>query len=371
MNKPVRISFWFVASTFVLVGVLHLGTPLLATLFSLFILDKLHRTRSKLPAMGAFVVLVLAGSYALAHFTAQAVVALPAVAERAIPSIADYAQARGVELPFTDWESLKTVALETATEQAQYLGAFATGATREAVLLLIGLVVAVSIFYNSQLDLDRHTHPLRDNLYSLTCEALADRFRLFYTSFTTVMGAQIVISAINTALTSVFVFASGLPNAAVVVGVTFLCGLLPVVGNLISNTIITVIAFTVSPQMAALALGFLVLIHKLEYFLNSKIIGDRIRNPVWLTMVGLVLGERLMGIPGMILAPVVLHYVRAEALQIEVQRERAATPGVAPGESPTLVFEPTGQAASQPAALAAEPARLAALPSPGKTATGS
>jgi predicted PurR-regulated permease PerM len=364
-SHPVRISFWFVALTFVLVGVLHLATPLLTILFSLFILDKLHRTRSKWPAMVAFTVLVAAGSYALAHFTAQAVVALPAVAERAIPSIADYAEQRGVELPFTDWQSLKTVALETATEQAKVLGVFATGATRELVLLVIGLVVAASLFYNSQLDLDRHTHAVRDNLYSLTCEAVIDRFRLFYRSFTTVMGAQIFISAINTALTSVFVFLSGLPNAWLVIGVTFLCGLLPVVGNLISNTIITAIAFTVSPRMALLALGFLVLIHKLEYFLNSKIIGDRIRNPVWLTMLGLVLGERLMGIPGMILAPVVLHYVRAEALQIEVARALAGTVAQQPAkEAPALV-------AGEVEGALPETVRLVAVAPPGKTSTGS
>ena len=65
--------------------------------------------------------------------------------------------------------------------------------------------------------------------------------------------------------------------------------------------------------MALVSLIFLVVIHKLEYFLNSKIIGDRIRNPMWLTLVGIVLGEKLMGIPGMILAPVVLHYIKVEA----------------------------------------------------------
>ena len=60
------------------------------------------------------------------------------------------------------------------------------------------------------------------------------------------------------------------------------------------------------------------MVHKLEYFLNSKIIGDRIRNPVWLTLIGLIIGERLMGIPGMILAPVVLNYLRIEMSKIEV-----------------------------------------------------
>ncbi len=124
--------------------------------------------------------------------------------------------------------------------------------------------------------------------------------------------------------------AVGLPYAVVVIGVTFLCGLIPVLGNLVSNTIIVGIGFTVSPKMALTALVFLVVIHKLEYFLNSKIIGQRIRNPLWLTLLALVLGERLMGLPGMILAPVVLNYIRMEASRIEVKRplDPPASPGL-------------------------------------------
>jgi predicted PurR-regulated permease PerM len=92
----------------------------------------------------------------------------------------------------------------------------------------------------------------------------------------------------------------------------------PIVGNLISNTIIVFVALTVSLKLAISAIIFLVVIHKLEYLLNSKIIGDRIRNPVWLTLVALIIGERLMGIPGLILAPVVLNYLRVEMLTVEV-----------------------------------------------------
>ena len=77
------------------------------------------------------------------------------------------------------------------------------------------------------------------------------------------------------------------------------------------------IAFTVSPRLALAALVFLIVIHKLEYFLNSKIIGERIKNPVWLTLLALILGERLMGIPGMILAPVVLNYIKVETARME------------------------------------------------------
>ena len=45
---------------------------------------------------------------------------------------------------------------------------------------------------------------------------------------------------------------------------------------------------------------------------GSKIIGYRIKNPMWLTLLALVIGERFMGIPGMILAPVFLDYVKVE-----------------------------------------------------------
>jgi predicted PurR-regulated permease PerM len=187
------------------------------------------------------------------------------------------------------------------------------------LFLLIGMVVAISLFFNSQLDLYRETHKTKNNLYSVLADEIATRFRDFYHSFATVMGAQITISLINTLLTAVFVLVFQLPNAALVIAITFLCGLLPIVGNLVSNTIIVCLAFTISLKIALFALIFLVAIHKLEYFLNSKIIGDRIRNPVWLTLLALIIGERLMGIPGMVLAPVALNYLRMELLKIEVQ----------------------------------------------------
>jgi predicted PurR-regulated permease PerM len=144
---------------------------------------------------------------------------------------------------------------------------------------------------------------------------LSQRFQTFFKSFSRVAGAQIIISAINTVLTCVFLLWNGYPYVMVITATTFLCGMLPILGNVLSNTLIVFVGFTISPRMALLALVFLIVIHKLEYFLNSKIIGERIKSPMWLTLIGIVLGEKLMGIPGMILAPVVLHYLKVEASQ--------------------------------------------------------
>src|SRR5207253_879029 len=186
-------------------------------------------------------------------------------------------------------------------------------------VVVAGIVAAGSLVIKTGLDPYRGTHRVKNNLYSICCDEVSTRFRDFYRSFATVMGAQIMISFINTILTAIFLFAVGLPHAPLLIAVTFLCGLVPIVGNLISNTIIVFIALTVSLKLAIGALVFLVAIHKLEYLLNSKIIGDRIRNPVWLTLIALIIGERLMGIPGLILAPVVLNYLRVEMLTVEVR----------------------------------------------------
>jgi predicted PurR-regulated permease PerM len=224
-------------------------------------------------------------------------------------------------LPFTDFETLKMFVIQQLKDEIHYLNNvahFAGAATTLFVLIVIGIVVAASLFFRSRFDLAPKTSESRTTLYAVCTSQIATRFFDLYRSFEIVMGAQIIISAINTALTAIFVLVIGLPHAAVVIGVTFLCGLLPIVGNLISNSIIVFLSATVSLKLALVALAFLIAVHKLEYFLNSKIIGGWTRNPVWLTLIGLIIGEAVMGIPGMVLAPVVLNYVRVEMSKVEL-----------------------------------------------------
>jgi len=320
---PRRFSYVFIAGTLLLVGALHLATPLLTTLLAYLALSHLRfgkRTR-KWMSIVLFLVFLLGVAYGTGSFVRRTVKALPDIADRAIPSIIQWAKRYEIELPFSDFDSLKDVAIDAIKGQADYLSRaakFARGAGSQFVFVIIGCVVAIGLFIDPRFQLE-HGPPLKDNnLYSVCCNKVAERFTLFYKSFAIVMGGQILISAINTVFTAIFVLVVQLPHPVTVIGLTFFCGLVPVIGNLVSNSVIVGIAFTVTPQLALISLVFLVVIHKLEYFLNGKIIGHRIRNPVWLTLLGLVLGEKLMGVPGMILAPVVLHYLKVEASRITV-----------------------------------------------------
>jgi predicted PurR-regulated permease PerM len=315
-DRSLAVSYAIFVLIIVAVGAFHLTTVFVTVLFAYLALRAFSFGKYKWVSIGLFLIFLCALFYGFAFFVRHAIKALPEIASTAIPVFVRFATERGIVLPFTDLESLKTLIIESIHETVVYLGGYAGVATKEFILVIVGVVVAISIFINPTLDFDQSPRPL--NLYSLHCARVAELFRSFYENFERVMSAQVIISGINTALTSAFVYATSLPYAVIVVVLTFLCGLLPVIGNIISNTIIVGIALTISPQFAGWALLFLITIHKLEYFLNSKIIGGRIRHPMWLTLLALLLGERLLGIPWIILAPVVLSFLKVQASKFEV-----------------------------------------------------
>jgi predicted PurR-regulated permease PerM len=315
-SRPAQISWLLLAAAIILVAWLHLGLFLLTAFFGYLALQTFMFRRSKVLSVSLYFLAVVVIGAGLLYFASLAYRTFPKIAETSIPAMVEFAEKNGIDLPFTDYASLKSSALLEAREGIAIIGRYARIASFQSVLFLAGLVVALGIFLNPSWT-GKRTADKRDsaavNIYSQVTRELTIRFENLYDSFVRVMGAQIIISAINTALTGIYLLFAGFPFSPLLLGLAFLCGLIPIVGNLISNTVIVGVGFSISPKSGLVALAFLITIHKLEYFLNSKIIGRRIDTPMWLTLIGLLVGERLMGISGMILAPVLLHYIKFEA----------------------------------------------------------
>jgi predicted PurR-regulated permease PerM len=53
-------------------------------------------------------------------------------------------------------------------------------------------------------------------------------------------------------------------------------------------------------------------VHKLEYFLNARIIGSHIRAKAWELLLAMVLMEAAFGIGGVIAAPIFYAYFKNE-----------------------------------------------------------
>lgn len=148
--------------------------------------------------------------------------------------------------------------------------------------------------------------------------ALLTRAQLLGTSFRRVVFAQVRISGLNTILTGFYLsiilpsLGIHLPFVKTMIAVTFIAGLLPVIGNLISNTVIVIVSLGVSAYAAVGSLVFLVVIHKLEYFFNARIIGSQIRSRAWELLVAMLVMEAWFGVPGIISAPIYYSYLKDE-----------------------------------------------------------
>ncbi len=136
--------------------------------------------------------------------------------------------------------------------------------------------------------------------------------------FNSIVVAQIWIAGINTLLTAVFLFAIlplfgvSMPFAHLLLALTFVAGLLPIVGNLICNVVLTLVALSVGPLVAAAALLWLVLIHKLEFVISAKVVGAKIGFSTWELLVAMLALQAVFGVPGLVAAPLLYALTRLE-----------------------------------------------------------
>jgi predicted PurR-regulated permease PerM len=211
----------------------------------------------------------------------------------------------------TDAEDFKGAVAAWLKTHAQTLRAGSLWLGIGLVHMIMGILLAVLVFF-------RHiTHHDEANRGPLA-RHLVDKVDRFAHAFGRVATAQIKISAVNTTLTGIYLlvvlplFGIRIPFATTLVVITFLCGLIPVLGNLISNTVITILSMGVSIGTAVASLSFLVIIHKLEYLINSRIVGGETDSQAWEILLAIIVGEAAFGVGGIVLAPILYAFLKRE-----------------------------------------------------------
>lgn len=204
------------------------------------------------------------------------------------------------------FKELATAWLRTHADELQVVG---KEAGRVTVHILLGMIIGGIIALREAVTID-HYRPF--------ARALAERAHIFSESFRRVVFAQIRISAVNTFFTAIYLAAVlpmmgvHLPLVKTMIAITFIVGLIPVVGNLISNTVIVVVSLSQSLGVAISSLLYLVIIHKFEYFLNARIVGTQIRAYAWELLIAMLLMEAAFGLIGVVAAPIYYAYIKAE-----------------------------------------------------------
>jgi predicted PurR-regulated permease PerM len=206
-------------------------------------------------------------------------------------------------------DELKAMAFGWLDQHSKEVRLVGKEATHSFVHVLIGMVIGALVSLHEGQPLVKMRPFAR---------ALLERVVRFSEAFRKIIFAQVRISALNTSLSAIFLllalplFGIHLPLAKTLIAVTFLAGLLPIVGNLISNSLIVIVSLSVSAYAAIAALGFLVLVHKLEYFLNARIVGSQIQAHAWELLLAMIAMEAAFGIAGLVAAPFYYAYLKSE-----------------------------------------------------------
>ena len=228
MQRPVAISYAVFAVLLIFLAALHLGTPFLAALFCYLALSKLAFFGKKWIALVLFLIVIAAVFSGAVFFLKRAFVVLPEIVETALPIVVRFASEHGIELPFTDIESLRTVALDSVRNTLGDLGKYVRVATKEFLFLAHRDRDRGQRFHESELRSQAGQRSAESGSLQLLHLPHSRPLQLVLPQFRAASWARRSSSPRSTPrLTAIFVFAVGLPYASLVIILTFVCGIIP------------------------------------------------------------------------------------------------------------------------------------------------
>ncbi|WP_293393447.1 AI-2E family transporter [Nevskia sp.] len=331
LSRADAFSLFAAVAAMVAVLYLHLLTALLAGLLVYELVHllaarlrvaSLGREPAKLVAVALLTIIVVglltAAVLGIGNFLRNGTDSVPALLERLAEAI-DNSRSRlpawiVQSLP-SDAEALRGDLVVWLREHSSVVQGFGRSFGRGLAHILIGMVVGAMLALREATP--GHTRgPL--------ARAIVERSSRLAESFRRVVFAQTWIASINALFTWIYVgvalpaFGVDLPQVKTLVLVTWIAGLLPILGNLISNTVIVAVSIGHSLELAFISLAYLIVIHKLEYFLNARIIGSQIRSRAWELLIAMMVMEAAFGLSGIIAAPIFYAYLKEELTRLRL-----------------------------------------------------
>jgi predicted PurR-regulated permease PerM len=103
-----------------------------------------------------------------------------------------------------------------------------------------------------------------------------------------------------------------IPFMTTLILITFILGLVPIVGNVVTNAVLVILSLGVSGGTAIVTLVFVLAISKLQYVLTSRLVGSEVDSQAWEILLAIIVGEAAFGLAGVVIAPVVYAFIKGE-----------------------------------------------------------
>ncbi len=326
-STPIEITSYALIAAFLLAVLMN---GLLAALFAGLLVHalvmmlspllgtRIGRGRAKIIAVSAFGIFVISALTLAVWGTITFFQSDAGSAEALLQKMADIVEASRAQCPVwvcshipDNAEEMREMMTAWIREHAREAKALSENAGHTFVRILLGMIIGAMISLHES----NNSGPRQP-----LAAALIARVSNLSKSFKKIVFAQARISAVNTLFTGIYILiilplaGVELPLSKSLIVITFIAGLLPIVGNLISNTILVIVTLPFGLSVAAGSLVFLIVLHKLEYFLNAKIIGTEIKAHAWELLIAMLVMESIFGLAGVVAAPVFYAYIKQELI---------------------------------------------------------
>jgi predicted PurR-regulated permease PerM len=154
------------------------------------------------------------------------------------------------------------------------------------------------------------------SLGRLLPEGQEDKVRRMVPEVTRVVSGYVVGQGINSSLFAVFTFAVftalDLPSPLVAAVIAFILDAIPIVGATLATAIFAILALTVSTTAALIVIVACLIYQQFENYVTSpRVFGRTLNISPFTSLISVLIGSKLLGIPGVLLGPSVAAMISA------------------------------------------------------------
>ncbi len=187
--------------------------------------------------------------------------------------------------------------VEAAKRYADHVAKSAAAIGHFFVLAVIGLVLAIVYF----LDEERIVAWRKTLAPTTFFGTLARWVEALAEGLTLTIQLQMIVALCNTVLTLPVLLLIGVPHVPMLMLLIFIASLVPVVGNIVSGAVLSLLAFQAKGWFGVgLFIALTFILHKVEaYYLNPRLTARHVQLPSFVIILSLVAWEHLLGFVGL------------------------------------------------------------------------
>jgi predicted PurR-regulated permease PerM len=242
---------------------------------------------------------------------------------------------------------------KNAKEYANQVFNYLTETAYVGLFLFVGFILAIIYLFERE-DIDEWAAGIE---YESVLGTMSRWLGFVADAIAITVRLQIVVALFNAILTLPLVLALGLPNPGLLFLLVLVCGLVPVVGGLVSGVVLCIVSYDAKGLLGVgIFLGVTFLLSKVEsYYLTPRLTAQHVKLPGLVLVISLLMFETLFGIYGLFLSFPSLYVAAKIANEWKNEKAEIVRSMSVPPTMRSTVPPPVATTSAPPAPIASVP----------------